>query len=84
MCWHSGLPILPTGAVGARIQPIEQRMLGLLASGLSDDDIVRTLKVSRRTFFRYLERLQAQAGVNSRFQLGVYAAQHGWLPDESR
>jgi DNA-binding CsgD family transcriptional regulator len=83
MCWHSGLPILPTGAVGAKIQPIEQRMLGLLAAGLSDDDIVRTLKVSRRTFFRYLERLQAQAGVNSRFQLGVYAAKHGWLPDES-
>ena len=39
----------------------------------------RAADISRRTFFRYLERLQARAGVNSRFQLGVQAVRSGWL-----
>ena len=80
MCWQSGLPILPSGVVGSQIEPVEQRMLGLLAAGMSDDEIVRTLRISRRTFFRYLEKLQIRAGVSTRFQLGVFAAQQGWLP----
>lgn len=84
MCWRSGLPVLPNGDVGSSIEPVEQRMLGLLASGLSDDEIVRTLRISRRTFFRYLEKLQARAGVSTRFQLGVFAAQQGWLPGFDR
>jgi DNA-binding CsgD family transcriptional regulator len=80
MCWQSALPILPDGEVASKIEPAEERMLGLLSAGMSDDDIVRTLRVSRRTFFRYLERLQGRAGVTTRFQLGVYAARQGWLP----
>jgi DNA-binding CsgD family transcriptional regulator len=83
MCWQSGLPILPTGAIGSRIEPVEQRMLSLLAAGMADDDIVRTLRISRRTFFRYLEKLQLRAGVSTRFQLGVYAARQGWLPNRT-
>ncbi|MGX7679660.1 transcriptional regulator TrmB [Jatrophihabitans sp. DSM 45814] len=84
MCWQSSLSILPTGAVSSRIEPVEERMLGLLSAGMSDDDIVRTLRVSRRTFFRYLEKLQTRAGVSTRFQLGVYAAQQGWLEELPR
>ena len=79
LCWQSGLPISPSGVISTRIEPVERRMLGLLASGMSDEEIVRTLRISRRTFFRYLEKLQARAGVGTRFQLGVYAAQQGWL-----
>jgi DNA-binding CsgD family transcriptional regulator len=74
------LPVLPNGEVGSKIEPIEERMLGLLASGMSDEAIIRTLRISRRTFFRYLERLQARAGVSTRFQLGIYAAREGWVP----
>jgi DNA-binding CsgD family transcriptional regulator len=81
LCWQSGVPILPAGDVGSRIEPVEQRMLTLLAAGMGDDDIIRTLRISRRTFFRYLERLQLRAGTNTRFQLGVYAARQGWLTD---
>jgi DNA-binding CsgD family transcriptional regulator len=81
LCWQSGLPILPSGDISSRIEPVERRMLGLLAAGMSDEEITRTLRVSRRTFFRYLERLQARAGVGTRFQLGVYAAQQGWLTE---
>jgi DNA-binding CsgD family transcriptional regulator len=80
VCWKSALPVLPNGEVGSKIEPIEERMLGLLASGMSDEAIIRTLRISRRTFFRYLERLQARAGVSTRFQLGIYAAREGWVP----
>jgi DNA-binding CsgD family transcriptional regulator len=82
MCWQSALPILADGKVASKIEPVEARMLGLLSAGLTDEEIVRTLRVSRRTFFRYLERLQARTGVTSRFQLGVYAVRQGWLPEQ--
>jgi DNA-binding CsgD family transcriptional regulator len=49
---------------------------------VADETIIRTLRISRRTFFRYLERLQGRAGVNSRFQLGVQAVRAGWLADQ--
>jgi DNA-binding CsgD family transcriptional regulator len=83
VCWKTALPILPSDAAGSPIEPIEQRMLGLLAAGMSDEIIIRTLRISRRTFFRYLEKLQTRAGVNTRFQLGIYASREGWLPDST-
>lgn len=82
LAWRAALPIMPSGEVGPRLEPIEQRLLALLAAGVADETIIRTLRISRRTFFRYLERLQARAGVNSRFQLGVQAVRGGWLSDE--
>jgi DNA-binding CsgD family transcriptional regulator/predicted DNA-binding transcriptional regulator len=82
LAWRAALPIMPSGEAGARLEPIEQRLLALLAAGVADETIIRTLRISRRTFFRYLERLQARAGVNSRFQLGVQAVRSGWLSPE--
>ncbi len=82
LAWRAALPIMPSGEAGARLEPIEQRLLALLAAGVADETIIRTLRISRRTFFRYLERLQARAGVNSRFQLGVQAIRNGWLAPE--
>lgn len=79
LAWRAALPIMPSGDVGSRLEPIEQRLLSLLSAGVADETIIRTLRISRRTFFRYLERLQARAGVNSRFQLGVQAVRSGWL-----
>lgn len=83
LAWRAALPIMPTGEAGSRLEPIEQRLLALMAAGVADETIIRTLRISRRTFFRYLERLQARAGVNSRFQLGVQAARTGWLADQT-
>lgn len=81
LAWRAALPIMASGEAGARLEPIEQRLLALLSAGVADESIIRTLRISRRTFFRYLERLQARAGVNSRFQLGVQAVRNGWLSD---
>ena len=83
LAWRAALPIMPSGEAGSRLEPIEQRLLALLSAGVADETIIRTLRISRRTFFRYLERLQARAGVNSRFQLGVQAVRNGWLADEN-
>jgi DNA-binding CsgD family transcriptional regulator len=83
LAWRAALPIMPSGEAGVRLEPIEQRLLALLSAGVADETIIRTLRISRRTFFRYLERLQARAGVNSRFQLGVQAVRTGWLPDDA-
>lgn len=82
LAWQAALPIMASGEAGSRLEPIEQRLLALLAAGVADETIIRTLRISRRTFFRYLERLQARAGVNSRFQLGVQAVRSGWLADQ--
>ena len=59
--------------------PIERRLLALLATGAADDTIARTLGISRRTFFRYLERLMNRTGASTRFQLALHAARENWL-----
>ncbi len=79
LCWRNALPMQAAGLPAPRLEPVEQRLLALLAAGLTDDAITRKLGVSRRTFFRYLERLQVQAGVGTRFQLGMHAVREGWL-----
>jgi sugar-specific transcriptional regulator TrmB/DNA-binding CsgD family transcriptional regulator len=79
LCWRSALPMRIGGGAAARLEPVEQRLLTLLAVGLTDEVITRKLGVSRRTFFRYLERLQTQAGASTRFQLGMHAVRERWL-----
>jgi DNA-binding CsgD family transcriptional regulator len=37
------------------------------------------LGISRRTFFRYLERLMNRTGASTRFQLALHAARENWL-----
>ncbi|MGH3735455.1 MAG: LuxR C-terminal-related transcriptional regulator [Micromonosporaceae bacterium] len=58
---------------------MERRLLALLAAGAGDETIARTLGVSRRTFFRYLEKLMSRAGATTRFQLAMHATRQGWL-----
>ena len=46
--------------------------------GLSDQAVATQLGLSLRTLQRHLRRLQDAAGVNTRMQLGWYAARNGW------
>lgn len=57
----------------------ESAVLGLLASGLTDEVIARKLGVSVRTSRRITAELMSRLGARSRFQLGALAAQRGWL-----
>jgi len=59
--------------------PAERQILALLAVGASDDAIARSLDISRRTFFRHLERLMMRAHAETRFQLALHAVRNGWV-----
>lgn len=80
MSWQVALPLgLADDGSGSPIRPSERRLLGLLAAGLTDDQVARVLGVSRRTMFRYLEALMARTGAANRFQLALHATRNDWL-----
>ena len=77
--WRLAVPLQAGAHALSPVQPIEQRLLGLLAAGANDDSIARQLGISRRTVFRHLQRLMEHAGATSRFQLAVHAVRHRWI-----
>lgn len=54
-------------------------LLTLLAAGLSDAAIARSLAWSERTTQRRIQRLMRTLGAGSRFQAGLLAIRRGWL-----
>ncbi|HEX7308187.1 LuxR C-terminal-related transcriptional regulator [Lentzea sp.] len=60
-----------------------QHLLQLMRTGATDRAIARELDVSLRTLNRRIARLQSLLGVQSRFQLGVLAAELDWLADRA-
>lgn len=65
----------------ARDKPDEdtRSLLTLLAAGLSDAAIARSLEWSERTTQRRIQRLMRTLGANTRFQASVLATRRGWL-----
>ncbi len=61
------------------LRPTEQRLLVLLASGVTDAAAARRLGISRRTVARYVERLMDITNSSSRFQLALAAKAAGWV-----
>ncbi|KJK56616.1 helix-turn-helix transcriptional regulator [Saccharothrix sp. ST-888] len=51
-----------------------QRLLNLLAAGLTDESIARQLGVSTRTVQRWVRELMDRFGARTRFQAGIQAA----------
>lgn len=81
--WRIAMPVpdvkndgVPTGE-GPTAE--ERELLALLAAGLKDEAIARQLGIGVRTLQRRLARLMERLGVQTRFQVGVRAAQRGWL-----
>jgi DNA-binding CsgD family transcriptional regulator len=72
-------PVAPrhTDAEGARLRQV----VALLAGGHKDEAIARRLGVSVRTTRRLISLAVERLGAESRFQAGVLAVRHGWLPD---
>ena len=66
-------------SVGSEPTVATQHLLGLMRTGATDRAIARELDVSLRTLNRRISRLQSLLGVQSRFQLGVLAAELDWL-----
>jgi DNA-binding CsgD family transcriptional regulator len=57
----------------------ERELLYLLVQGATDDQAGRKLGLSLRTIRRMAAKLGEQAGASGRFELGVRAAQRGWV-----
>ncbi|MFE9400649.1 LuxR C-terminal-related transcriptional regulator [Streptomyces sp. NPDC006530] len=76
----------PLGAASARdehgLSPQESTTITLLAQGHTDEAIAKRLGVSQRTARRIATDLMERLGARSRFEAGVRAVQHGWLPTQ--
>lgn len=57
----------------------EAEFLRLLVHGATDEQAARKLGVSMRTVRRIAAKLSEQVGASGRFELGVRAAQRGWV-----
>lgn len=82
LMWEQAMPLEhrhPKLRSTAVLHPAERHILTLLLAGVSDNQIIRELGVSRRTFFRRMELLLAKAGATTRFQLAARARQYGWI-----
>lgn len=77
--WRTAFPMHVTAAAPCPLRPIHQRLLGLLATGVTDETAAELLGISRRTLTRHMEHLMARAGTTSRFQLALHARRSGWI-----
>lgn len=80
--WVTATPVSPEvgEATPEHAEASTQRLLRLLATGLTDDAIGRLLGVSPRTIRRRVAELEAVAGATNRLQLALRAAELGWVP----
>ncbi|WP_326737004.1 LuxR family transcriptional regulator [Streptomyces sp. NBC_01022] len=63
---------------------LARRILGHLHAGVTDEVAARELTVSVRTYGRYVAEIMTLLGANSRFQMGVRAAELGLIPTPRR
>lgn len=81
--WHRATPLVPGPAPGSlqaaeRLDPLDQAVVRLLVTGLTDKAIGRQLGLAERTVQRRVHRIMRTHGVHNRLQLGVRLAQEGW------
>ncbi len=77
--WAQATPIGTAQGSPTAISDQDRRLLSMLAGGLKDRAIARTLGVTERTVGRRVQELMAQLKASTRFQAGLQAARRGWL-----
>ena len=65
--------------IGESLTPREQEVLGLLAEGLSNEEIAERLVISRHTVARHRENLMRKLGLHNRSELVKYAIRKGMI-----
>lgn len=80
--WDRAVPL--QAALAGETGPAEpdadhHKLIGLLAAGLTDESIARSLGWSARTTQRRLQALMRELGATTRFQAGMAARERGWL-----
>ncbi|MFD3942981.1 LuxR C-terminal-related transcriptional regulator [Streptomyces sp. NPDC058579] len=81
-CWHTATPYGDDAAPergGDGLSEQQRAALHMLASGMKDEKIARTLGVSLRTVSRMISELMQELGASSRFEAGARAVRLGWL-----
>ncbi|MFB4298495.1 LuxR C-terminal-related transcriptional regulator [Actinomadura sp. NTSP31] len=72
---------IPFGAARPEspLSPLQQKILSMMAEGLSDEGIARRADVSLSTVRRHSAAIREKLGFESRFAAGVAAVRRGWL-----
>jgi DNA-binding CsgD family transcriptional regulator len=76
--WRDGRP-LPDGSESPEFSPLDIAILRHLASGAKDEAVARQLGLSVRTVRRGIADLMERLHADSRFELGIRAANSGLL-----
>lgn len=76
--WERAVPLNRSAADGS-LPTEDADLVGLLASGATDETIGRTLGWSVRTVQRHVHRLMTQVGAETRFQAGMEAVRRNWV-----
>jgi HD-GYP domain-containing protein (c-di-GMP phosphodiesterase class II) len=66
----------------AGLTPREVEALRLLARGLSNKEIAERLVISPKTVANHVEHIYSKIGASTRAAAGLFAMQHGLLPEE--
>jgi DNA-binding CsgD family transcriptional regulator len=77
--WDRALPLNRTDKNDATIDETDRQLLGLLATGATDEVIARTFGWSIRTVQRHLHEIMRRVGAQTRFQAGMEAVRRGWV-----
>lgn len=87
-CWALAYPLDVLGELRddrirspEAVSTDERELLVLLAAGIPDDVIARSLDVSHTTVQRRIRALKTRLGAITRFQAGLQAALRGWITD---
>jgi sugar-specific transcriptional regulator TrmB/DNA-binding CsgD family transcriptional regulator len=80
--WLQASPLTPGPVPGAqspqRVDPLDQDVVRLLVTGLTDKAIGRQLNLAERTVQRRVHGIMQAHGVHNRLQLGIRLAKEGW------
>jgi DNA-binding CsgD family transcriptional regulator/DNA-binding MarR family transcriptional regulator len=77
--WDRALPLNRTDRTDATLDDTDRQLLGLLATGATDEVIARTFGWSIRTVQRHLHEIMRGVGAQTRFQAGMEAVRRGWV-----
>jgi len=75
--WGTASPFTESAQDKGNFDDLEMAILSALRAGLTDEKTARQLGISTRTLRRYLAGLSERLGTETRFQLGVAAAEAG-------
>ncbi|WP_260867974.1 helix-turn-helix transcriptional regulator [Streptomyces sp. SAJ15] len=79
--WENAEPLADYPRLGGRLSPrTARRILECLCTGHTDEVAARAMRVSLRTYRRYVAELMRELGASSRFQAGARAVELGLLP----